>query len=700
VAARDKEIFDSSLFYFEKAARLADYVNDDSLKADIYNQYSSLLFTLTNYNQALHYRLLHLSLLHENSKSPHSFISSLVSAGWLYYYTGNYPKSLEYFFRAKDIADSLNLVTWQFKVAMAISEFYLLQEKYEKANEYVQLAISMENIKIADKALAFQRRGKILYVSNKKTEAEQNFDKAQELFFSIKDTVNALKVNFQRATSYRDAKDLDKALAYLFEYLTQIKKAKLGMDGEEGKATLAIAVIYEEKEELYSALSYYKKCIALRKNDKAVKANLAPTLGIANVYYRLNNYERAIHYGLEAWRIAQKTGEKTKMSQASYMLSNYYTAAKDYEKALQFHKTHKSLEDSLFNQRSNEQMESMERNFLLEKQKMEIEILNSRSKFKDEQIKSEKRLIYLLLSGLAIICGLALFLWRTNKQRRRINFLLHRQNKAISKQKQFLEEQKNEIERKNEEIMSGIKYAKRIQGAMLPSDKKIESVLPELFVYYNPKDIVSGDFYWIEDVSKQKEIIALIDCTGHGVAGAFMSMIGMNLMNNIVRERNIYLPHHILSELHEGVISSLTQQESENEDGMDAAVCLLDQANKKLIFAGAKQYLVYFQDGIMQKVRGDRFSLGGIYGEEKRVFTPHVIDISKPTTCYLFTDGCIDQFGGPHNKKYSMRNLESLLILLQSFPFYEQKQIIYENFHNWIGNNKQVDDMTLIAFQI
>lgn len=267
----------------------------------------------------------------------------------------------------------------------------------------------------------------------------------------------------------------------------------------------------------------------------------------------------------------------------------------------------------------------------------------------------------------------------------------------------------NEIQKASQEITDSINYAKRIQGAMLPKIEDIKSEFPDSFVFLKPKDIVSGDFYWYSSkrdiMGNNKYIIAAVDCTGHGVPGAFMSTIGMDLMDEIVNLMGISEADQILNYLHKLVRKSLRQKETKNHDGMDMAVCVIDKHRGKIEYAGAKNPLIMFKNGEMIEVNADRRSIGGSYWNEtqdERKFTKHIINLdpNEPITCYMYTDGYQDQFGGPKRRKYMSKRFKETLARIHLNPMAQQAQELDENLSKWMDQEPQVDDVLVIGFRI
>lgn len=278
----------------------------------------------------------------------------------------------------------------------------------------------------------------------------------------------------------------------------------------------------------------------------------------------------------------------------------------------------------------------------------------------------------------------------------------------IQKEKRILEvkvaERTRELAQKNKDITDSIQYAKRIQEAILPTRENIFAHLPGSFIFYKPKDIVSGDFYWFYK-KENKKIIAVVDCTGHGVPGAFMSMIGHNLLNQIVIEKGVTNPGEILSHLNSGVQDALKQKSAEGEtmDGMDVALCTIDNDRNEFEFAGAFRPLYFIKNvpasiGI-EKIEGSKFPIGGVQHENERAFQCFKRKVSKGDMVYMFSDGYADQFGGPKGKKFMTKRFQEMLADIHSRIPGEQHKILDEKITEWRGKHEQVDDILVIGIR-
>ena len=303
--------------------------------------------------------------------------------------------------------------------------------------------------------------------------------------------------------------------------------------------------------------------------------------------------------------------------------------------------------------------------------------------------------IIYVLTGIIII--LLIFRWRTRNLRQSNQQLKERE--VIAKQ---IAKQKEELSIKNKNITDSLIYAKRIQEALLPSDYTFKSHLTDSFIFYKPKDIVSGDFYWINE-KDDKIFVAVVDCTGHGVPGAFMSIIGVELLDNITNEQGVEEADKILYDLNRGIALTLSK-DSENQssikDGMDVALCVIDKKNQTIEFAGAFRPLYLVRNNKIEEIKGDRFSVGMLEESmEVPQINKHKFKFRKDDVIYLFSDGYADQFGGPEGKKYKYRRFRYLLLTIHKFPMKQQRDYLERSIKEWQGDHEQVDDILIVGFK-
>lgn len=263
-----------------------------------------------------------------------------------------------------------------------------------------------------------------------------------------------------------------------------------------------------------------------------------------------------------------------------------------------------------------------------------------------------------------------------------------------------LMQSKLELEVKSKETLDSIIYAKRIQEAILPLRERILESLPQSFVFHLPRDIVSGDFYWFKRIDN-KIFIASVDCTGHGVPGAFMSMIGTVLLDDIVEKKRVHEPDQILTELHKDVVKALKQDRKEkaSKDGMDIALCVFDTDFNTLKFAGAFRPLIHITDGVMIRIKANSGPIGGV-GLHSPSFTQHKVSIKKGDSIYIYSDGFADQFGGERNKKYMTKRFRAFLMSISHISIEEQPKRLQQELDLWKGDAEQVDDILVIGIKI
>lgn len=300
-----------------------------------------------------------------------------------------------------------------------------------------------------------------------------------------------------------------------------------------------------------------------------------------------------------------------------------------------------------------------------------------------EAIQKQKIIIIAAVLAMLLLFGLVYFIWRNYRNKKKANILLQAQKDQIAYQKKH--------------ITDSIQYAKKIQTAILPSLELFTDQV-EHFVLFKPRDIVSGDFYWVEEVDENLIIIAS-DCTGHGVPGAFMSMLGVSMLNEIVLNERITRPDEILNKLREKIIVALKQEpDSMIKDGMDMTICVLDRSRKKLLFCGAENPLIHISKGELIQVKGDKMPVA--IHEVMEPFTLHEVDLKSGDTFYTFSDGYVDQFGGAKQKKYMIKNFRNLLLSVQSLPMIDQGQRLDEAFEEYRSELDQVDDVVVIGVRV
>jgi serine phosphatase RsbU (regulator of sigma subunit) len=400
-------------------------------------------------------------------------------------------------------------------------------------------------------------------------------------------------------------------------------------------------------------------------------------------------------------------------SEAYSLLSRYYEVKKNIKKAFQFERMHSAVIDSISQAKYISQSAEMQVSVEIQNQENEIEILTKNEELNKITIRNQQLIAIVIGVVSALLLIFAINLYRSNITRKKTNQLLTKQKKDIEEKNHELERQKDAIEEKNiriqrinKNITGSINYASRIQQAMLPKPSTYLKYLKDVFVYFRPREVVSGDFYWFSrDEEKNKVFVAAVDCTGHGVPGAFMSLIGNTYLNQIVNSDHITEADLILNRLHESIRTSLNQAKNQSRDGMDIALCVIDYDNKVVEFAGARNPMIYIKDDELFQLKGDNMDIGGVQREKERKFTKQTIPLEEGMQIYLFSDGFQDQFGGPEKNKYMRKNFKDLLFKIHKSNMMIQMQLLTEAFESWIKQDDgsqmdQIDDVLVIGLKI
>jgi ligand-binding sensor domain-containing protein/serine phosphatase RsbU (regulator of sigma subunit) len=309
------------------------------------------------------------------------------------------------------------------------------------------------------------------------------------------------------------------------------------------------------------------------------------------------------------------------------------------------------------------------------------------------------------IDGMILIASIYMFIryrtYRLVRDKADLELIVSQRTEEIQEQKTEIERSRDEIAKYAKDITDSIKYAKRIQKAIFPAWKDVQKILPESFVFFQSKDLVSGDFYFAEKLGN-KTIFCAVDCTGHGVPGGFMSIVANNLLNQAIKQEGFSKPSDILEYLNLGVTNTLhqTYEESSVKDGMDIALCCLDTNTNIMEYAGAYNPLYIFREKQLLEFKGNRFPVGTFVGEEIREFTNHEIQMQKGDMVYLFSDGFADQFGGPNGKKFMIRRFKEMLRKIHTKPVEDQQVLMDKQLKNWKGNLEQIDDIVVMGVRI
>jgi len=496
---------------------------------------------------------------------------------------------------------------------------------------------------------------------------------------------------------YTGLKDYDQAVSYAEKSLDmyELLKDNYGIASANGN----IGNLYFEQGIFEKALPYQLKALRLANQEGYTYLAITTGAEIGNTYHKMKKNDVALKYLNEAERLLKQDPDASARMSVSSVLSDVYQALGKYKDAFRHYEIRQRIHDSLFKGDVQKELTQKELQLEFDKKLEQDSIKNANEKkvtdalilAKNTQIEKDRLQKFALYGGLLILFlgGGVMY----NRFR-----IIRKQKEIIELKNKETEEQKIIIEEKQKEILSSISYAKRLQEAILPPMSLIKENLPESFVLYKPKDIVAGDFYWIEVVTKDCLLIAAADCTGHGVPGAMVSVVCSNALNRTVKEFEITDPGKILDKTRELVVETFERSETEVKDGMDISLCLLDKKTRQLEWAGANNPLWIVRKGEIIQFKPNKQAIGKV--DKPLKYVTHKIKVEKDDHIYIFTDGYADQFGGPSGKKFKYHQLVDLMLTISTMTITEQKLKLEKEFSDWKGNLEQVDDICVIGIKV
>ncbi len=519
--------------------------------------------------------------------------------------------------------------------------------------------------------------------------------KAREIAIETKDTGMLTTSAFYLSGYYQERNENDEALKYARQAISFFKNKK----GNPFYGTLSglMANFLSETPKLDSALYFVNIAIKKHSDDQNKTGILDGRSVRAKILYKMNNFAAAKKEFELCLPLIHELGFSAAASRVYKGYADLEYKQGNLNKAYEYLSKFVAINDAIFKQESQKEIAKVEASFQNEKKELQIESLNRDKALKDVQLSANSKEIELqnrqkigMAFGLLIALVFSFFMWKSYKQKQKDNLV-------IKSQRDQMEQQKILVEEKNQEIMDSISYAKRLQDAILPPTDQIKSIFKEAFILYQPKEIVAGDFYW-KDEHNGKIFFAVCDCTGHGVPGAMVSLVGHNALNRCVREFDLTEPGLILDKLSELVEETFSHSDNDVKDGMDISLCVYDKKKKTLKWSGANNPIWLIQNGEFKEIKGDKQPIGKY--DHKKPFSTHEININADDRLYLFSDGYADQFGGERGKKFKTAQLKKLILSIQSQNMENQLSKLNTTFENWKGKLDQVDDVCVIGIRI
>ena len=552
-----------------------------------------------------------------------------------------------------------------------------------------------------------KRIGKIYWDANQTNDAISNYLEAREIIEQTTNYSAILEINNYLGTLYSDFGNNGEAEKCYQKCLDAAYSTRNNLTIVS--ALMNMGKIYLEQKKYPLAIEKYKEASNIwleLKNFDMLKIAYSK---IATCYTALGDTENSKFYYNRVEYFNNLARDKA-IEEKNKQIFKERQIRKTIAYKIELQKFQlKIVEDSLSYSKELNEKDKMKIDLLTKTKQLDeakIKEQKAEAQKKDALIKSKRTLIYSLFGILIIIALTSLIILKLFFDKKKINKKLFALNTKLKDKNEHIEKQRNNLKKQNKYITDSINYASRIQNAILPSKTNILNSFSEAFIFYLPRDIVSGDFYWYAEHNKIK-FIAAVDCTGHSVPGAFMSMIGNTLLNEIINEKHIYNPEKILYKLDKGITTTLKQEIDEQEidnissDGMDMTLCKFDYEKKEIIIAAANHEVIAYINNKQIRITGEFSSIGGHLKQEQEVyFKNHIHQLIPNSIFYLFSDGYPDQFGGKKGKKFMKKRFTDFINDIHELPLLEQEKKLNKKYNEWKKDRKQVDDILVIGIKI
>lgn len=635
--------FDSSKKYANIGLNLALKYENNKVAVKMYSRLGVSCWNQSEYAEALAYYNKAIKISDdEDALSP-----IYNNMGLVYWDKGELPTALKYFLKSYDIDKKTNNLDGMSSSVLNMGLIYDDMRDYKNALKYYYNALNLSRQIKDDKGVALC------------------YNNIGQLYSTLKD-------NYKAMDFYIKSFSLSKKIG---------DKRNVAMSGNN------IGVLNVESGNFSEAEKYYDESLKLYNQIGDIAGQSMVMNNMGDLYNRQERFEEALKL-FKALIVFDKTNgllEDEAIAYRGYALAQSKTGK--YKEAYDNFSIYFQLNDSLLKLNNTSQLTEMQKQYEVKEKEKEINMQRAT----DQMIaKAEKKKqTYIIIATLIILVLIIIF-----------SFFLFKRFKVTQRQNAIIQKQKHLVEEKQKEILDSINYAKRIQYALLASDELLEKYLPEHFVLFKPKDVVSGDFYWATPTDTGF-IYATADCTGHGVPGAFMSLLNISKLSQTINENKITRPDLILNNVRTEIIKALNPggSKEESKDGMDAILCNLDVKNMRLQYAAANNSFYIVRDNKIVDCKADKMPVGKGH-DDSILFKHNEMDLQKGDTIYTLTDGYADQFGGEKGKKFRYKQLEELLIAINKEPMETQKERLDTAFVNWLGELEQVDDVCIIGVRV
>lgn len=596
-----------------------------------------------------------------------------------------------------------------------LSVSYWVQENYSYSINYCLKALQIHEQLNDKKGLAksFNILGILYSDQHYDSLALEYYNRALSLSIETKDSVTICRILGNIGELYESQNKLDLALSYYIQALD----VSTSINDQVNISTNLdyLGSIYLKKADYKKAIDYYEKAIemATKMNDNQNISNTA--ISLSNIYQKIGQASTSYYYANYALKSAQEINYLSAIKESALILYHLYSSRKDYKNALDYYIVAVNANDSLTNSANEKEFRKIQQKYEIDKKEKEILILSKDKKIAEKEAKNQMLFTVFLLIGVGLLAIFSFYIFKNFRKERKAKLLLASQKAEISEKNEELytlnEEvttQRDSLARQRKNTTDSIKYARRIQNAVLPSPGINKKYFPDSFIYNQPKDIVGGDFYWFHKETKkcnseEQEIIyfALADCTGHGIPGAFMSILCFNIIE-MAMDENPGAGTDVLLTAISKMIDKKLRQQSEDEkinDGVDIALCSFNKSNYKMDYSGIRNPIVIIRNHELLEYKPEKKALTHT-DDNEILYSRQSIRMQKGDTLFLFSDGFADQFNTENKKKFSLKKFKELLLEIVDLPDTKQAETLHSIFKSWKGDTEQIDDVMVIGIKI
>lgn len=608
--------------------------------------------------------------------------------GSVYFDMNDPAMALSYYTKAYENAKAYKQTENEMVILNNLGATYKSAGLYDLALETFRKALELNKV-FKDEFQEGQIYLNIATVYNQRGATKQGFEYDQYAYRIFKKAGNLRQLSivvYNLTISARQAKNL-KATG---EYIREMESIAIQLDEKEYYASLhhTTANYLLHLENYREALHEIDRALSYTDSMQDSYQYSIMLLVKSDCYKGMGQYASAMLYTDRGISLLAGMNDPTALGKAYMSKSAIYRGMHDYQNALTYYEKANDLKDSVITDDFDTKVATLNSFNQLDRKERELELSNKEK----EKVSAENKRQYTLLIGSVIVGFLIIVLlalsWRAYKRKQKDNALLEEQKAVISHQKDMVEE-------KQKEILDSILYAEQIQRTLLANHSLVNEIIPDSFVYFQPKDIVSGDFYWATK-KENRFYLAVCDSTGHGVPGAFMSLLNMTYLNEAINEKNMKEPNEVFDHVRKRLIENIAQHG--RQDGMDAILLCFEDNSNTVRYAAANNAPVLVSGNVLTELPADKMPIGK--GEKEDAFTAHRFDIKKNDVIYLYTDGFADQFGGPKGKKFKYKQLEDLLLSIHARPVKEQEATLAKSFQDWRGALEQIDDVCIIGIRV